>query len=684
MLVLSADDVGLVLDITGPRPPRILHWGAHPGPLAEVPPMPAQDLVPCQGDGWFGRPVLSGHRDGLWRPHRFTLTGPAAVQDRRVETHAADPEGGLELRTEIELTAHGVLRMRHELVNTAPSPYTLDRLVCLMPLPAHAAEVLDFAGRWARERHPQRAPLRQGVWSRENRRGRSWFDAGLLVAGTPGFGFRSGEVWAVHVAWSGNHVQYVERLAEGDTVLAAGELLEPGEIRLGRGESYRTPWVYFATSDTGLDGLSRRLHAMLRARGNHPRSARPVTVNTWEAVYFDHDEERLLALADAAADVGAERFVVDDGWFRYRRKDDAGLGDWYVDQTVWPNGLHRLVRRVREHGMQFGLWFEPEMANPDSDLIRAHPGWLLSDPERPPRPVRNQHTLDVARPEVYAYLLERMSSLIAEYDIDYIKWDHNRDIAEPLHEGVPGTHAQTKAVYRLIDELRSRFPRLEIESCSSGGGRADLGILERTDRIWGSDNIDPIERQHIQRWTSLLLPYELIGSHVGSVPAHISGRTTALGFRAATALFGHAGIEADITAWTAADRAVLAEWIALYKRLRPLLHTGELVRADHPDPAAMVHGVVAPDRERAVFAYVQLATSATGRPAPIRLPGLAPHAEYTVQAVPGAVSGPAGHWPEWAFGRVRLTGRALAAIGLPAPRFHDKPGNAFLMEVIRG
>ncbi|GII77063.1 alpha-galactosidase [Sphaerisporangium rufum] len=686
MIVLSADGVALMLDVAGPRLPRVLYWGACPGPQgdpAEPPPGPALDLVPAQGDDWFGRPALAGHRDGAWRPHRFTLAEPVKVDGSRVHARAADPGAGLELRAEIELTSHGVARMRYELVNTAVDPYTLDRLACLLPLPAQAGEVLDFAGRWARERVPQRAPLGQGVWSRESRRGRTGFDAGPLVAGTPGFGFRSGEVWAVHVAWSGNHVHYAERLPDGTTVLAGGELLEPGEIRLGQGETYRTPWVYFASSGTGLDGLSRRFHQMVRARDGHPRTARPVTMNTWEAVYFDHREDRLLALADAAAEAGAERFVVDDGWFRHRRSDNAGLGDWYVDEAVWPGGLHALVRRVREHGMQFGLWFEPEMANPDSDLVRAHPDWLLADPERLPFPQRDQHTLDLARPEVYAYLLERIGALVAEYGIDYIKWDHNRDLADPVHQGVPGTHAQTRAVYRLLDELRARFPGLEIESCSSGGARADLGILARTDRIWGSDNIDPFERQHIQRWTGLLLPYELIGSHVGSARAHISHRTTSIGFRAATALFGHAGIESDITAWPAEDRAALAEWITLYKELRPLLHTGEVVRADHPDPAAWVHGVVAADRSQAVFAYVQLATSVTERPAPIRPPGLDPDAEYTVQAIPGAVSGPAGHWPEWAARRPRLTGRALATVGLAAPRYADRPGTAFLFRLTR-
>ncbi|RGA04608.1 alpha-galactosidase [Microbispora triticiradicis] len=683
VIALSADGVGVVLELAGPRPPRVLHWGVCPGPLTGLPPVPGQDVVPGQGDGWFGRPVLSGRHDSGWRPSRFTLAEAVTVNGSRVEALAKDPDCGLELTTEIELTAQGVLRMRHTLLNTATSPYSLDRLACLMPLPAQAGEVLDFAGRWARERSPQRAPLRQGAWSRENRRGRTWFDAGPLVVGTPGFGFRTGEVWGVHIAWSGNQVQYVERLPEGDSVLAAGELLEPGEVRLGQGESYSTPWVYFAASDAGLDGLSRRFHAMLRARATHPGSARPVTMNTWEAVYFDHREDRLLALADAAAEVGAERFVVDDGWFRHRRSDDAGLGDWYVDETVWPDGLHKLVRRVREHGMQFGLWFEPEMANLDSDLVRAHPDWLLADPQRWPLPRRNQHVLDLAHPEVYAYLLERISSMVAEYDIDYIKWDHNRDLAEPVHEGVPGTHAQTEAVYRLLDGLRARFPTLEIESCSSGGARADLGILERTDRVWGSDNIDPIERQHIQRWTSLLLPYELIGSHVGSSPSHLTGRVTTLGFRAATALFGHAGIEADITAWALTERAALAEWIALYKELRPLLHTGEVVRADHPDPAAWVHGIVALDRSRAVYSYVQLETGVVERTAPMRLPGLDPDAEYVVEAIPGEVSGPLDRHPDWASSHVRLTGRALAAIGLPAPRFADRPGTAFLFLCLR-
>ncbi|HEX4811446.1 MAG TPA: alpha-galactosidase [Nonomuraea sp.] len=228
-----------------------------------------------------------------------------------------------------------------------------------------------------------------------------------------------------------------------------------------------------------------------------------------------HGLDRLLELADRAAAAGIERFVLDDGWFRHRRHDRAGLGDWYVDERVWPDGLRPLADRVRELGMQFGLWFEPEMVNPDSDLARAHPDWILGRSGRTPPPQRHQQTLDLARPEVFAYLLERLDTLAGEYALDSIKWDHNRDIAEPVHDGVAGVHAQTAATYRLLDELRRRHPALEIESCSSGGARVDYGVLARTDRVWTSDSNDALDRQAIQRWTGLLVPPERMGAHVG-------------------------------------------------------------------------------------------------------------------------------------------------------------------------
>src|SRR5439155_5077600 len=228
-------------------------------------------------------------------------------------------------------------------------------------------------------------PLTFGTWLRETRRGRTGFDTPLvLAAGTPGFSFRSGELWGVHLGWSADSAHWAERLPTGAATIGAAELLAPGELVLQPGESYATPYLYAAWSDRGLDGLSAAFHAYVRARPTHPRSPRPVVLNTWEAVYFDHRLERLSELAEPAAEIGVERFVLDDGWFRHRRDDTAGLGDWYVDETVWPDGLAPLIGHVRALGMRFGLWVEPEMVNPDSDLYRAHPDWILQTEGRVP------------------------------------------------------------------------------------------------------------------------------------------------------------------------------------------------------------------------------------------------------------------------------------------------------------
>ena len=410
-----------------------------------------------------------------------------------------------------------------------------------------------------------------------------------------------------------------------------------------------------------------------------------MVLNTWEAVYFDHRLERLTELADVAARLGVERFVLDDGWFGSRRNDRAGLGDWHVAVDVWPEGLNPLISHVRKLGMEFGLWVEPEMVNPDSDLFRAHPDWVLSGSGRPgrlPEAWRNQQVLDLANPDCWAYIHDRLDALLADHDIAFLKWDHNRDLIEAGHGGRPGVRAQTLAVYRLLDELRRRHPGVEIESCASGGGRVDLGILARTDRVWASDTNDALERQHIQRWTQLLVPPELVGSHVGPPRSHTTGRTHDLGFRVATALFGHFGIEWDIASADEEEQQALAEAIAVYKRLRPLLHGGQVVRADHPNPAAYLHGVVAPDRAEALFAYVQLTASAFETPGLARLPGLDPDRVYRV--TPLAVAGEpqtkqtvAPRWTE--AGGASLGGRALGEVGLPLPVL--RPEQALLLHL---
>ncbi|HEY0473742.1 MAG TPA: alpha-galactosidase [Kribbella sp.] len=698
VLQLRSAGVSLVLDCSGPALPSVLHWGADLGELTEAALVDLRRgagavqagnglddnlpvaIVPEYSAGWFGLPGLNGHRDGHDFSASFRLS--SAIQaGNSVEVEAADEQAGLKLHLTIELTDSGLVKAKADLTNTGDSAYTVDGLVLALPVPTEATELLDLTGRHIGERHPQRHGFTQGAHIRDNRRGRTGADATLLlIAGTPGFDFGDGEIWAVHTAWSGNHRSYAERGMSGFAVIGGGELLLPGEGRLSAGESYSTPWIY-GSYGVGLDQLSARFHEYLRARDTHPKTDRPVVLNTWEAVYFDLDLEKLKALANAAAEVGAERFVLDDGWFRGRRDDHAGLGDWYVDEGIWPKGLHPLVDHVTGLGLQFGLWVEPEMVNPDSDLAREHPEWILATGNRMPPTARHQQGLNLGIPEAYDYLLARLDSLLTEYDISYLKWDHNRDFVDGGNQitGTAGIHEQTLGVYRLLDELKRRHPGLEIESCSSGGARVDLGILERTDRVWGSDSNDALERQKIQRYTQLLLPPELIGCHVGPPKAHTTGRTQSLAFRATTALFGHFGIEWDISAASADERKELAGWVALHKDLRPLLHTGRVIRADRGSDDFLLHGVVAQDGSRAVYSAVQLTQSITSDLGRVRLPGLHANRTYRVSkiATPGPESRTAPWWVDG--GRVELNGAALASVGVQVPA--QWPESAILLEV---
>ncbi|MBF4595082.1 alpha-galactosidase [Curtobacterium flaccumfaciens] len=681
---LTAGDVSLVLDCRDDALPAVVHWGAALGPLdtdaltaladADVTPVSPNEMddpvrlsvLPEPYRGWSGRPGLAGHRDGAdWSP-AFTVTS-LAVTDTAVTADAEDTTAGLTVRVTIEMLGSGLVRARASVTNTADGVYTVDDLTLAMPIPSGAREILDFAGRWGKERTPQRRELVVGTHQREGRKGRTGTDAAtVLTVGEPGFGFAHGQVWGVHTAWSGNHRHHAERLATGRQVIGGGELLLPGEVRLATGDTYEGPWVYFAHGD-GLDDQARRFHRWLRSRPQHPTTPRPMTINVWEAVYFDHDLARLVDLAERAAALGVERYVLDDGWFRGRRDDHAGLGDWYVDEDVWPDGLGPLVDRVRALGMEFGLWFEPEMVNEDSDLARAHPEWILQADGRLPARSRDQQVLNLAIPEAFDHVLERMTAIIGEYAVDAVKWDHNRDLVEA---GFPGggaaVHEQTLAAYRLMATLGERFPSLEIESCSSGGGRVDLGVIEHTARVWVSDDIDPLERQQMHRWTQQLLPPELLGSHIASGRNHTTGRVHDLAFRAGTALVGHLGIEWDLAGATADESAALTEWIALYRELRPLLHGGDLVRSDEVDDARLVYGTVAPDRQHAVFFLASIGRSEVSGTGRVTFRDLDPDTSYRVDPV---VIGD-GHdlvRPDWWSGPRVFSGRVLGTVGLQPP-----------------
>jgi alpha-galactosidase len=670
VITLRSEGVSLVLDVSAGRLPAIVHWGADLGPLelADTEALIVSNIdpggpnivdepirlaiLPEHWTGWVGRPGLSGSRAGrAWSP-KFTATGarvdgvPVTAAEGQptmitagpasVEVDAVDEVAELQLLITIELTTGGLIRARTQVINAGTSPYAVDDCVIAFPVPQTAREILDFAGHWGKERVPQRHPLGVGVHLREGRKGRTGPDAAtLLHVGEPGFSFADGEIWAVHTAWSGNHTHYAERLFTGAQVIGGGELLLPGEVILQAGQAYSTPWIYGSYA-TGLDEVARRFHRFLRAREHHPSTTRPVTLNVWEAVYFDHDLDRLAELAEVAAAIGVERYVLDDGWFGARRNDRAGLGDWTVSTEVWPHGLHPLVDKVTGLGMEFGLWFEPEMVNLDSAVARAHPDWIMATGDRLPVESRHQQVINLGIPECYTHVRDAIFEILAEYKISYIKWDHNRDLidAGTAPGGRPGVHEQTLAFYRLVDEIKAAHPGLEIESCSSGGARVDLGVLERTDRIWVSDCIDPLERQQMNRWTSQLLPPELLGSHIASAQSHTTGRVHDLSFRGATAVFGHLGIEWDLTAATAEELAELQEWVDFYKANRRLLMSGDLVRVDFPDPNIVVYGVISADRSSAIYTVALLGRSDVMLPGRLRLPGLDPDRRYRIRPLP--------------------------------------------------
>ena len=423
--------------------------------------------------------------------------------------------------------------------------------------------------------------------------------------------------------------------------------------------------------------MSERFHSWFRALPAHPATPRPLTLNTWEAVYFDQTVEQLAALVDAAADVGVERFVLDDGWMTGRIDDTRALGDWTPDPQSWPNGLTPLVDRVTSAGMQFGLWVEPEMVSLDSELAREHPEWILRDDDRPlPKSWRNQHVLDLDNPAAREHVREAIAALLDEYAISYLKWDMNRDLLGG------SVHRHVRATYLLMDELRQRYPHLEIESCASGGARVDAGVLERVQRVWPSDTNDAHDRFSIMRWTNLLVPFEYLGSHVGSSPAHTSGRSLSLGFRLATALMGHSGIEWNLTATTQDERDALRTWAGAYRSLRELIHSGRVVHGESSDDP-IVTGVVAHDASEAVF-WITCLVAPSDSVSPIRrLVGLDPQRSYRVSPVD--VGCPAATYPDtapewWAAGEITLTGAVLGAVGIDVPLLH--PDEAIVLRVV--
>ena len=691
----------------------------RPLPHATLDMNPIVSLVPEPARGFMGHPGLVVHRSQMkGEGQAAPRAGTFALASHESDAHGArfvsrEKARKLTLACRIAVDPEtDVVTCASELTNEGADPLDVDWLCApALPVPAALTERLRFGGRWCAEFDAERITIGRGLAVDENRRGRTSHEAfpGTVLV-TPTTDENAGEAMNLHLAWSGNHRLLVERLAEGQVQLQAGRLDLPGETRLMPGESVATPDLFLARSHEGMSGASAKFHEHVRRRilaFPDPGRPRPVTVNTWEAIYFDHDVAKLKALADAAAAVGAERFVLDDGWFGSRTKgrddDTSSLGDWYVDERKYPNGLDEIIDYVAGLGLEFGLWVEPEMVNADSDLFRAHPEWTLGIGALPEGGAhaaeglmtgRQQLVLDLTQEAVTDYLYERLAHYLSSHPIGYLKWDMNRNLVLPAdRSGRPAVRRQVDALYALIDRLRRDFPHVEIESCASGGARIDFEILERTHRFWASDSNDPVERMRIQAGFSHFLPPEVMGAHVGPAWCHTTGRGTNITLRTLVASWGHMGLELDLTALDDETREACARAIARHKRDRHIWHGGRLRRLDHPDPGVFAVMATLGDETRLVV--TQLDRPRDTIPLPLALPGLDRDAIYRVtsETEAGAVT------PDYASGApygnrrfdnplmdggVELSGALLADAGLQLPILYAQTGHALALERVSG
>ena len=650
-------------------------------------------LHPEASLGFAGHPALVGRRSGTPRgwAGRFAAIETRTVQDGVVFT-LDDETRGLRLELDCRIDPKtDVAIFKSRLANRGSTPFVVDWLSAPAIAPEQRyGEFLSFHGRWCAEFEIERLPVPVGAMLRENRRGRTSHDAfpGIILL-TPETSEDTGACIGCHLGWSGNHKLVLERQSNGDMQLQMGVLFFGEEGTIAPGDVMETPPLYVAQTDNGLNALSQKFHDHIRSRVlkfPKPEIPRPVTVNTWEAIYFDHRHEVLTALADAAAEIGAERFVLDDGWFRGRRDDTTSLGDWYPDETTYPDGLGPIADYVHEKGMQFGLWVEPEMVSPNSDLFRSHPHWALGVDPYPKVAGRGQLVLDIARSEVSDYLFERIGEYVAAHDIDYLKWDMNRDLTLPGGEdGAAAASRQIEALYALIDRLLQAFPSLEIESCASGGGRIDFGILERTHRFWVSDSNDTVERLRIQTGLSYFFPPEVMGAHIGPAWSHTSGRGLHAGFRALAATFGHMGVEADITKMTDADREVVRKAVQRHKADREIWHAGRFSRIKTVDPGLIGVMAMAPDRRRARLIVTQSDRPRASLPPRLRINGLIPeqiyrvYLQYASENVDRANRRFDNPLRDEGF---ELSGQVLAAAGLGLPALYAQTGLAIAINAV--
>lgn len=634
----------------------------------DTPPRPG--LLPERKGGWSGAPAMVLRKDGTVLDTDFRVSRWEG-SEKRLEITLRDERLGAELTLTREIGAGDAVSCAAHLENTGAETFALDHLASLaLPIPHRFTHMTSFSGRWAGEMREHYRPIAPEGFSGSSAIGKPGFTGSNWVLLHDPI---SGEALGAHLAWSGDHITTIDcdtqGAADGRSILQMAPIWEEGSVVLepGYGSSVYAPKAVFVWGKS-RHALTQNFHRHVRQDVLRARALwdeRKVHLNTWEALGFDLSTEAIMGLADEAARLGVERFVLDDGWFGGRRNDQTSLGDWHVAVDL---DLDAVIAHVHSLGMDFGLWVEPEMVSPDSDLYRAHPEWCLhgEGDERPT--MRGQLVLDLSNPDASNYVAERLKALKARYPIAIFKWDHNRD----LFPAAKSALAQTHHVLAMMRQLQRFPPAIEIESCASGGGRIALDMLKVCQRVWPSDNNDPIERVRIMRAWSQFLPLEVLGNHVGPSPNPITGRRTDIDFRAKVALFGHMGIEADPGAMSDHERQVLAAHIALYKAWRGVLHAGDWFALDHPDPGIFAQIVVDGDRALAVAAQTGFAPAFDA--APLRLTGLEANALYRVtlpRPWPGKASLYLADWQAWEAG-LTLSGAALMGQGLALPLTHPE------------
>jgi alpha-galactosidase len=624
------------------------------------------------GAGLFTEPALKvsfadGNRDLVLH---FLKATPSGTQSLEILLKDISREIYVTLHYSMDAES-GILARSASIENREKQPVVVEQAAAAQwTLPPGRYTLSYLTGRWGGEWTLNQEPIHGGERVLESRRGSTshqanpWFaisrDPGQKTTGPFAADEEHGEVWFGALAWSGSWRFTVEQ-DQLDSVRVTGGF-NPFDFgyKLKPGEHLETPVFYGGYSDHGLGGASQVVHHYEIAHilpGAPDPKPRPVIYNSWEATEFSVDEAGQVALAEKAASIGVDRFVMDDGWFGQRKNDHAGLGDWYVNSEKFPHGLKLLIEKVHALGMDFGLWVEPEMVNPDSDLYRKHPDWVLNFPGRPRSESRNQLVLNLARADVRDYIAGFLDKILTENDIAFLKWDYNRNWSEPGWDQVPVDEQRrvyvefTRNLYSILSELRKRHPKVEIESCSGGGGRVDLGILHYTDEIWTSDNTDPFDRLSMQDGFTYAYTPQIMMAWVTDSPHWLNHRATTLTYRMLSSMQGSLGIGANLNHWTAEDFATAKRLIAAYHSAQRTIVRGELYRLISPRDGSEFSATesVSNDKSQAVvFAFTHSTQQGRGLPL-LQLQGLDPEAEYKLNWIegkpqPGTPESASGAW----------------------------------------